>query len=215
MHYYGEYYPRAFLCFGRCLLQFTSHNSWLIKYESFCAYDLQEDKSLQVLFHICLQFEGQVQWHTSWNKIGQSELQEDKLMRDCDKPDGVFSVFKWKRFWFLEIVFKPTSLKLVELNSNIIDSTGSGPEFDRKSIGIRPKVERLFYLRSSSLRFGKNAKNSANLSVSDKSLLFANEIRRTEFFGNPFKTAVFPVIGSLNIYFYPTVIWAVMGQSRR
>merc|ERR1712176_553154 len=51
-------------------------------------------------------------------------------------------------------------------------------------------------LISSSFRFGKNDKNSANLSVSESELLLANETRLTIFNANPFKTAVFPVIGS-------------------
>ena len=52
------------------------------------------------------------------------------------------------------------------------------------------------YLTSSSFKLGKNDKNSANLSVSESELLFANETRLTIFKENPFKTAVFPVIGS-------------------
>ena len=53
-------------------------------------------------------------------------------MRGQDVHDGEFSAFKWNRFGFFEIVFKPTSLKLVELNFDVILRQ---PEVDRKSIG--------------------------------------------------------------------------------
>ena len=53
-------------------------------------------------------------------------------MRGQDVHDGEFSAFKWKRFGFFEIVFKPTSLKLVELNFDVIFPQ---PEVDRKLTG--------------------------------------------------------------------------------
>ena len=42
----------------------------------FRAYDLQENKSLQVLFHVFLQLEVQTQRHASLNIIDQSEVQK-------------------------------------------------------------------------------------------------------------------------------------------
>ena len=50
-------------------------------------------------------------------------------MRGQDLHDGEFSALKWNRFGFFEIVFKPTPLKFVELNFDVIFRE---PKVDRK-----------------------------------------------------------------------------------
>ena len=58
-------------------------------------------------------------------------------MRGQDLHDGEFSALKWNRFGFFEIVFKPTSLKFVELNFDVIFCE---PEVDRKLTGSKYKM---------------------------------------------------------------------------
>ena len=79
----------------------------------------------------------------------------------------------------LRLSLKLMSSKFVELNSEVI----FGKIFNRKLIS--------FYLKSEFLpvhsNLGKNEINSANLSVSERDMLFANETCLTIFKENPFK----------------------------